>query len=404
MMAPADLQSSLSRLERWLMERNFKGFDPHDALRSGIVRTLTFHNRLLGIAWVQLLRRSPVNFRRVLRVKPGYNPKGMGLFLTGYLRWYQVTGNDSDRVQIQYFADWLRNNQCKGYSGACWGYNFDWPNRSFFAPAGTPTVVNTAFIAHAFLDLYEAFDRAEDFDLAHSACKFMLGALSRATEPLGFCFSYTPLDRRRVHNANMLAASLLARVAAVTHDEEYRDAARQAVIFTVTRQNADGSWPYGMGASESWIDNFHTGFVLVSLLEYIRYTGEREFESSLQAGYQFWKSEFFTTDGVPKFYRHQTYPIDVHCVAQGVLTFLAFADRDKTALERGLELARWATANLQDQEGYFYYQIGRYYRNRIPYIRWAQAWMFRALAECCASLASQRAYSCSLSDNKGASA
>jgi len=390
MMAPADLRASLSRLERWLIERNFKGFDPHDALRSRIVRTLTFHNRLLGIAWVQFLRRSPLNFRRILQVEPGHNPKGMGLFLAGYLRRYKVTGDNSDRAQIQYFADWLRNSQSSGYSGACWGYNFDWPNRSFFAPAGTPTVVNTSFVAHAFLDLYEAFARAEDLDLARSACEFIMRDLPRAIEPLGFCFSYTPIDRRRVHNANMLAASLLARVAAVTDDEEYRDAARRAVIFTVSRQNADGSWPYGVGGSESWVDNFHTGFVLVSLLHYIRYTGEREFEGALQAGYQFWKSELFTAGGIPKFYRQQLYPIDVHCVAQGVLTLLAFADRDKTAVERGLQLARWAAANLQDPKGYFHYQIGRYCRNRIPYIRWGQAWMFRALVECCALQIRQR--------------
>ncbi len=98
-MAPADLRASLSRLERWLIERNFKGFDPHDALRSRIVRTLTFHNRLLGIAWVQFLRRSPLNFRRILQVEPGHNPKGMGLFLAGYLRRYKVTGDNSDRAQ-----------------------------------------------------------------------------------------------------------------------------------------------------------------------------------------------------------------------------------------------------------------------------------------------------------------
>ena len=39
---------------------------------------------------------------------------------------------------------------------------------------------------------------------------------------------------------------------------------------------------------------------------------------------------------------------------------------------------------MQDAAGYFHYQIGRCLRNRIPYIRWSQAWMFRALAECLA--------------------
>ena len=28
-----------------------------------------------------------------------------------------------------------------GYSGPCWGYNFDWQSRNFFAPRGTPPAV-----------------------------------------------------------------------------------------------------------------------------------------------------------------------------------------------------------------------------------------------------------------------
>jgi hypothetical protein len=30
--------------------------------------------------------------------------------------------------------------------------------------------------------------------------------------------------------------------------------------------------------------------------------------------------------------------------------------------------------------GYFYYQIQPYYKNKIPYMRWSQAWMLLALA------------------------
>jgi hypothetical protein len=366
------------------MERNFTGFEPHDALNSALLRKLALQNRLLAIACVQLLRRSPLNLRRVLGVKAGQNAKGMGLFMAGYLRLYRVAGNEHERACAESFADWLRKNNSHGYSGACWGYNFDWPNRSFFARAGTPTIVNTAFIAHAFLDSYELFGRSADLDVAVSACEFMLRDLAQTSDQSGVCFSYTPIDRRQVHNANMLGASLLARVAALIDNAEYREAAWRAVRFTVTRQSADGSWPYGVGASEGWVDNFHTGFVLESLKQYIRDTGEHEFEVALRAGYQFWKNELFTADAVPKYYRDQLYPIDVHCVAQAVLTFIGFSDRDTTARGRALALAHWAVAHLQDQAGYFHYQIGRYFRNRTAYIRWAQAWMFRALAECCA--------------------
>jgi len=36
---------------------------------------------------------------------------------------------------------------------------------------------------------------------------------------------------------------------------------------------------------------------------------------------------------------------------------------------------------MQDKEGYFYYRIYKNnYVNKMPYIRWGQAWMLRALS------------------------
>jgi hypothetical protein len=381
--ASVDLQVSLARLEEWLVRCAYKGNDPFDAMRSPLIRLLTFKSRLLGIVWVQIFRRSPINLRGLFRVAPGHNPKGMGLFLASYIRRYRTTGAPVDRERIDYFADWLRQNRCEGIEEACWGYNFAWPNRSFFAPAGTPTIVNTVFNAQAFLDRYELLGEAADLTIARSACDFILKRLAIIEDETGVCFSYTPLDRRLIHNANMLGASLLARVGAITGEAHLLERARKSIQFTMARQNADGSWPYGVGAKESWIDNFHTGFVLVSLLEYIRASGDREFEARLERGYRYWKETFFTPEGLTKYYSGSLYPIDIHAVAQAVLTFRAFAERDAEAGDHALELALWAGSNMQDSKGFFHYQIGRFMPIRISYIRWAQAWMFRALSECC---------------------
>jgi len=37
--------------------------------------------------------------------------------------------------------------------------------------------------------------------------------------------------------------------------------------------------------------------------------------------------------------------------------------------------------NMQAPEGFFYFQKHRWYTNRIPYMRWGQAWAFHALTE-----------------------
>lgn len=250
--AASRLQKAMEGLERWLVARDFQGYDPHDALNSPLLAALSRGNRLLGIAFVQLLRRSPLNLRPLLGVRPGRNPKGMGLFLTAYLRRCEQSGcAPGDKARADYFTDWLLAHKCPGYHGACWGYNFDWPNRAFLAPRGTPTIVNTVFIANAFLRLFDVLGDLRGLETARSACEFILKDLGRFEDSSGFCFSYTPLDRRRVHNANLLGAALLARVGKRTGEQQLLEAGQAAVAYSVARQAPDGSWPYGDAPNET---------------------------------------------------------------------------------------------------------------------------------------------------------
>lgn len=375
------IRRALSALDGWVEGECFRGWDPYDALNSPLLKWLTFNSRLMGIAWVQLLKRSPINLRPLLGVPKGYNPKGMGLFLASYLRYYRITGNPRHLERAHFFARWLQEHVSPGYSGACWGYNFDWPNRSFFAPSGTPTLVNTVFIARAFLDGHSWLGEEEWLNVARSACDFILSDLNRHQEGDGLCFSYTPLDQRRVHNANVLAASLLARVASLTGESGLLDTARRAVAYTIARRRPDGSWPYGEDRLDSWVDGYHTGFVLVALAEYRDYSGANHIDECLACGYDFYKQKCFADGWVPRFSPESLYPIDIHCVAQAILTFCRFSGLDDKALGRAAAVAMWAIANMQDDQGSFHFQMRRHYRIRIPYMRWGQAWLFRALTE-----------------------
>lgn len=376
------IEQSLGRLESWLIGQDYKGVDPFDALCSPFLRRLRFNSLWLGVAWVQLFRRSPINLRPLFGIKPAANAKGMGLFLASYIRRYRKTGKQEDRRRIDFFGEWLLQNRSKAFEEACWGYHFDWPNRAFFAPAGTPNIVSTVFISHALLDRFDLLGINQDLSVARSACDFLVKRLSSLRDSTGECFSYTPLDKRFVHNANLLGASLLARVSRITGEESLKARAASAVRFTVARQHEDGSWPYGINAADAFIDNFHTAYNLESLMDYARDANDSSFDERIMRGYRCWKGIFFTGDGLPKYFSNKLYPIDIHAVSQTILTFLRFSERDPEAVERAFRMAEWAIANMQEKPGYFDFRIGRYLRNRIPYIRWSQAWMFRALAEC----------------------
>ncbi len=375
------IYNASERLIAWLETQKYRGNDPHDALNSPLLGALGRRNRYVGIALVQTLRRSPINLRSLFRVVPGYNPKGMGLFLASFVRRYAALREPMDLERAHFFAAWLRDNQAQGYRGASWGYNFDWPNRGFFAPKGTPTIVNTAFNAQALWDYAQVCGQAWAFDAARAACEFILRDLQRYQDTRGICFSYTPHDTRYIHNANMLGAALLARIGAHTGERELLDAARASAAFTIAAQERDGSWKYGIGGSDEWVDNFHTGFVLGALADVIDVLGREEWRDALERGYAYWKENFFRADGAPKYYAHALYPIDVHAVAQAVITFLRMRALDSDASGLAKRTLVWGVTHMQDARGFFYYQMLPHAINRIPYIRWSNAWMLRAMAE-----------------------
>lgn len=373
------IRKSLKELENFVLKKQFKGCDPYDALDSKFVKVLTLGDKHLRIGAIQTFKKSPFNLRYLFNIRSGYNPKGMGLFLSAYLEKYNFTKDKQDLEKARFFGDWLTKNYSEGYSGYCWGYNFDWQNRTFFLPKNTPTIVNTAFIANAFLDIYRILHQEKYLDIARSSCDFILNNLNITRENEAICFSYTPLDKTQVHNANLLAAALLARIYSFTREENLLKFGTKAVKFSVKYQNKDGSWYYGNLVSQRWIDNFHTGFNLVALKEYIDFSESRYFCNALEEGFRYYKENFFLKDGTPKYYHDKIYPIDIHSVAQSIVTFVKLKDLSGGNINQALKIAQWGIENMQDERGFFYFQKHKYFTNRIPYMRWAEAWMFYAL-------------------------
>lgn len=387
-------EQALGRLLRYCREQGWAGYDPYDGLNSPLVRALSLNRSALRTAATQLIKRSPINIRPLLGIPKGFNPKGLALSARALILLSRGRGDDaratgsvaaeSAGTVLESEADYLLSKlgelRTGTYAEACWGYNFDWQSRAFFAPRGTPNVVCTVFAAHAFLDWYELTADSRAYELAVSGCRFLLDRINRTQAAEGFCFSYTPLDRARVHNVNLLAAELLARMFATLGSEEYRDAALSATRYTIARQGADGSWRYGEDRSQGWIDSFHTGFVLVSLKKIGEWLGLTEFRPSLDAGYEYYAKRFFLADSTPGYYHDRLYPVDVHSAAQAIVTFVEMTDLMPTARQMATRVAAWTIDNLQDVAGFFHFQRHRFYTIRIPYMRWAQAWMLYALS------------------------
>ena len=195
------------------------------------------------------------------------------------------------------------------------------------------------------------------------------------------CFSYAPQTETRIFNASLLAAEVLATVGKLTDEKQLVTLAERATRYVVNNQRADGSWTYGTEAKQSWIDNFHSAYVLFSLKRIIdALPSGLDFQPSLGRGYAYWKQNFFLAEGWPKYYHDDPYPADTHAAASAIITLLECRAFDDSASKLAQDVALWTFHKLRDQRGFFYYQRRRFYTVRTPYMRWTQAWMLYALA------------------------
>ncbi len=177
-----------------------------------------------------------------------------------------------------------------------------------------------------------------------------------------------------------MAAALFCRVSRHTGETKFMGPALKVARYSVSKQNADGFWYYGEMPSQRWIDNFHTGYNLSALRMIQRYAGSHEFEESVRSGFGFYRTNFFREDGAARYFHDRTYPIDIHCVAQSILTLVEFRDLEPGNMALAHSVYRWAMKHMWDERGFFYYRVLRSCTIRTSYMRWSQAWMLLALS------------------------
>jgi hypothetical protein len=350
-------------LLNWMENQKYQGWDPFDALNSPFLKFFSRLNRWSGVAVLQMVKACPINLRPLLLVPKKRNAKGLGLILAALVRRYRLWTISHDLSKAIYIAEWP----------------FDWPNRAFYAPSGTPTVVNTAFIGHALLDLYEVTGQAPWMMLAQSACDFIVNDLYRTDCGKGFCFSYTPIDRTCIHNANLLGASLLARVGKLKENPDLIRLALKSASFSIEAQHFDGSWYYGEARNQSWIDSFHTGYNLLALKYIFDASGDSNIKQSMEKGYRYYLDHFFLPDGKVKYYHIRAEPYDSHVFAHAIICLSEMSDHFDTSVNLVDKVLEQLIELFWSGRGYFYWQKKNGFMYRLPCMRWVQAWALLAL-------------------------
>lgn len=368
----------LEQLYNTLEDNNFKGWDVFDGLNSTLFQKLPLSkSKKSRLIWIQLFKRSPINLRKLVSVPKGYNAKGLALFIQGLLNLYKVLGEKKYLEEAYRLAEIIIDQKAENRDYFCVGYNFYWEARAFSVPKFTPNIIVSSFVAQSFLDLFQLDNNKKWLKSAEDIGFFIETELKIFETDDSICFGYIPNEEVKVHNANLMGARLFARLYALTKKEKYQEYSVKSVTYSIKAQREDGAWVYGENDYHQWIDNFHTGFNLVSIREVQNNLGVDWWNENLEIGLKYHMNNHFLQDMTPKYFNNKLYPIDIHNFAQGILTLLDFG------LEKNVELLVNKAIKIMwdERENFFYYQKNRYYTNKINYIRWSQAWMFYALSK-----------------------
>ena len=229
--SPQELRATLGRLDTWLRACDFAGYDPYDSLNASrlpaFFRATPRRRQLV----VQIGKRSPVNLRPILGVPPHRNSKALALVASAYAQLHRLERDPARESLAGSLLSELEARGTKERGTIAWGYEFDVQTRWAFYPRGTPNIIVTTFVAHAFLDWFELTGDSSLLATATAAVRYLNDELLRAND--ASYYAYVPKSRVLIHNANVLGCALTSRVARLTGDLGLQSTARRAAESTL---------------------------------------------------------------------------------------------------------------------------------------------------------------------------
>lgn len=381
--------NSTKSLYNWVKNENYCGWDIYDALNSELVKKMCMGFSFPKILITQFNKYSPINFRPILRIEKGMDAKGMALFAQSFAKLYNITNDEMYKQDLNKCMNFFKAESVKSsYQYECWSHYFDYTagDKSILSPR-VPDAITTSNVIKALVDSYFILENDDLKDIAKSAYNFIKKYLLRETDQGISYIMYSPVDEIKiVINASALGLDAISKLLMLFEDDpDMKETASNLCDTILKTQKEDGSWAYSMyyNGKERIQTDFHQGFILDGLLEYLKFAEadkKDEVLGCIQKGIKFYREKQFLEDGRCHFRYPRFYPTEIHAQAQGIITFSKYSAFDPEFLDFASKIARWTIQNMQDDSGYFYYYKHRFFINKIPHMRWGQAWMMLALS------------------------
>jgi hypothetical protein len=360
----------------------------------GAAKALYYRSRVLGTLAVAPMIFSEALFPagRHLFWKKQRFPIADAHYAMGFAYLFGIGREEVHYRRAVHFLKVLEQTRCAGYTHHGWGYPFDWVTRTGVMKAGTPLITTTPYAYEAFEQVFELDADQRWLEVMRSIAEHAYRDIpDRTIDADTAAAGYNPLDRHGVVvNASAYRAFLLASAAVRFDREDYRAAAARNLNFVLQSQRVDGSWPYAMDGVRSFVDHFHTCFVLKALAKIERLGCDNRCRKAIDAGVAYYTANLFDDEGLPRPFSHAprltVYKRELYdyaeCINLGALLLGC-----SPALDQRLHAAvHDLCTSWQKPDGSFRSRKLLLGWDDVPMHRWAQSQAFRSLAHLAAVL------------------
>jgi hypothetical protein len=376
---------------RWLERVGYHSYDPYDiwgTRYSLLARRLYYRRGVLGLPLVApvLLMEILCPVLRTLFVRKERFATADSQLAMAFLNLHSLSQEPGDLAKARDLARDLIRSSVAGYSGLCWGYPFDWQNNTALWRRDTPYITTGPYCFEAFLRLFDRTGESEFREAAISAARFVYADLrDTPVGPDAAAASYSPIDNSKVINASAYRAFVLFEAAHSLGQQDYLGKAQRNLNFILQSQREDGSWLYALDSpGESFIDHFHTCFVIKNLWKINRHIHSAAVEQSIRRGYAYYRQALFDEQDQPRSFailpRFQVVKLDLYNYAEAITLGVLLRDMIPEAFDLAGKLALELVTKYQMPAGHFVTRVHfGGWRHTFPYLRWPQAQLFFAL-------------------------
>jgi hypothetical protein len=224
-------------------------------------------------------------------------------------------------------------------------------------------------------------------DLLNSISNYIITELGyKDYGPKGLYFYYGPTVQKEIYNASAIMSSFLIRTGEYLKDNRIIMYGEKGLLYILSKQNEDGSWFSNEDNEKSYIDNFHSLFIVNALLDCKNFT-KISLSETINKAIIYIENKFLIVRNDRLIIRHfdirflpknssVIQKVDARDIASAIILY----SKHNYSEDRLILLIKFLFQYFyKKDDGYFYCEKTWFWTNKIPYIE-IQAWVIYSLS------------------------